>query len=203
MKKILIVMSLIFSVVLFSNYIDQTTAAQAKKVPFTIKDFFCFEENTKYVYEGQGNEYATYNIIVEYLTKNRVQLRSNNGGTEMIKVLENKDGKLTMLLSKTECYDREDLTQNPSENEEILLQEPLVTGTVWNLADNRKRYISNVEREVITPLGKYKTIEVTTEGEEYKIVDYYAENIGLVKTIFISNGNEISSSLSKIEKAFH
>ena len=39
-------MSLIFSVVLFSNYIDQNTAAQAKKVPFTIKDFFCFEENT-------------------------------------------------------------------------------------------------------------------------------------------------------------
>ena len=87
MKKILIVMSLIFSVVLFSNYIDQNTAAQAKKVPFTIKDFFCFEENTRYVYEGKGNEYATYNIVVEYLTGNRVQLRSNNGGTETVKVL--------------------------------------------------------------------------------------------------------------------
>lgn len=84
-----------------------------------------------------------HTILDEVLTGNRVQLRSNNGGTETVKVLENKDGKLTMLLSKTDV--NEDLTQNPSEIEEIL-QEPLVKGTSWILAGNRKRYISNVER---------------------------------------------------------
>lgn len=200
MKKILIITSLIFSLVLLSSCADKNTVPQDGRLPLTIKDYFPFEENVKYVYEGKGNEYASYNIVVDYLTENLVQLRSNNGGTEMVKVLENKDGKLTMLLSRAECYYRENLTQGPNTNAEILLKEPLIKGTSWTLADNRKRSISNVEIEVITPLDKYKTLEVTTEGKEYKTLDYYAPNVGLVKTLFISNGNEISSSLSKIEK---
>ena len=176
-----------------------TAIDNALKSPLTIKDFFCYKEDTKYVYEGKGNEYASYNVLVDYLTGNRVQLRSNNGGTETVKVLENTDGKLTMLLSRGECYYRENLTQSPSSNAEILLKEPLITGTTWTLADNRKRYISNVEVEVPTPSGKYKTLEVTTNGKADKTLDYYAPNVGLVKTVFISNGGEISSSLSKIE----
>ncbi|MBC8015546.1 MAG: GerMN domain-containing protein, partial [Sporomusaceae bacterium] len=200
MKNFLIVMSLIFSLVLLSSCADKNTVPQDNKLSLTIKDYFSFEENTTYVYEGKGNEYASYHVLVDYLTENRVQLRSNNGGTEMVKVLENKDGKLTMLLSRAECYYRENLMQNPSSNPEILLQEPLVKGTSWTLTDNRKRYISNTEIEVITPAGKYNALEVTTEGKDYKIADYYAPKVGLVKTVFSANENEISSSLSKIEK---
>lgn len=208
MKKLLLISSLIFSLVLLSscaakNIIkpsQQNTVPNETKASLTIKDYFSFKENTKYVYEGKGNEYASYNIFVDYLTENRVQLRSNNGGTETVKVLENKDGKLTMLLSRAECYYRENLTQSASSNTEILLKEPLIKGTTWILADNRKRYISNLDVEVTTSLGKYKTLEVTTEGKEDKTLDYYAPNVGLVKTVFISKGNEISSSLSKIEK---
>ena len=208
MKKLLLITSLFFSLVFLSSCVDknvvkpgkQNTVPQVTKLPLTIKDYFSFKENTKYVYEGKGNEYSSYNELVDYLTGNRVQLRSNNGGTEVVKVLENKDGKLIRLLSRAECYYRENLTQNPSSNPEILLKEPLVKGTTWTLADNRKRYISNVEVEVIVPLGKYKTLEVTTEGKEDKILDYYAPNVGLVKTVFVSNGDEISSSLSKIQE---
>ena len=208
MKKLLFVTSLILILALLSSCVDknavkpseQNSDSQGTKLPLTIKGYFPFNENTKYVYEGSGNEYASYNVLVDYITENRVQLRSNNGGSETVKVLENKDGMLTMLLSIGECYYRENLTQSPSSNAEILLKEPLIKGTTWLLADNRKRYISNVEVEVTTPAGKYKTLEVTTEGNEDKTLDYYAPNIGLVKTVFISKGDEISSSLSKIEK---
>ncbi|MDD4599495.1 hypothetical protein SDC9_03934 [bioreactor metagenome] len=200
MKKIAIVMSLILSLILLSSCTNKNAIPQDNQPQLTIKDYFAFEENTKYMYEGTGNEYAAYNVLVDYLSENRVQLRSNNGGTETVKVLENKDGKLTLLLSRSECYYRENFTQSPSSNGEILLQEPLTSGTAWTLADNRKRYISNTEIDIITPVGKYKTLEVTTEGKEYKTLDYYAPKVGLVKTVFIANGNEISSSLSKIER---
>jgi spore germination protein GerM len=218
MKKLLLITSLVFSLVFLSSCMDknvgktneqnvvkpsdQTTVPKVTnvtKAPLTIKDYFSFKENTKYMYEGKGNEYAEYNEFVDYLTENRVQLRSNNGGTETVKVLENKDGKLTVLLTRAECYYRENLTQSPSINSEILLKEPLIKGTTWTLADNRKRYISNVEVEVTVPLGKYKTLEVTTEGKEDKVLDYYAPNIGLVKRIFRSKDLEVSSSLSKME----
>ena len=172
---------------------------KALKLLRTINDYFSFKANTKYTYEGIGNEFASYYVLIDYLDGNRVQLRLNNGGTEIVQVLENKDGKLTMLLSRAECYYRENLTQSPSSNAEILLKEPLIKGTTWTLSDNRKRYISNVEVKVTTPLGIYKTLEVTTKGKNDKTLDYYAPNVGLVKTVFISNGDQVSSSLSKIE----
>lgn len=171
----------------------------ALKSLFTIKDYFPLKQNTKYVYEGIGNEFASYSVLVDYIVGNRIQLRTNNGGTEIVKVLENKDGKLTMLLSIAECYYRENLTNSPISKAEILLKEPLIKGTTWTLDNNRKRYISNVEVQITTPLGKYKALEVTTTDKSTKILDYYAQNVGLVKTIFIFNGSQVSSSLKKIE----
>jgi len=208
MKKILIIISLVFPLVFLSSCTNkevvkpnQTNIVPKEvKITLTIKDYFSFKENTKYVFEGKGNEYASYNASIDYLTENRVQIRSNNGGTETVKVLENKDGQLNVILSRSECYYRENLTLKPSNIAETLLKEPLIKGTTWTLADNRKRYISNVEVEVTTPSGKYKTLEVTTEGKDDKNVDYYAPNVGLVKTAFITKTDEISSTLSKIEE---
>lgn len=56
------------------------------KLIFTIKDYFPLKENTNYVYEGKGNEYASYNVVVDYINGNRIQLRTNNGGTELVQV---------------------------------------------------------------------------------------------------------------------
>ena len=181
------------------GYNTWTAIDKALKLQLTIKDFFSFKENTKYKYEGKGNEYASYNVLVDYLTGTRVQLRSNNGGTEVVKVLENKNGELRLIVSKVECYYRENFTSIINNKPEILLKEPLIKGTTWTLTGNRKRYISNVEVYVTTPLGKYKTLEVTTEGKNEKTLEYYAPNVGVVRTVFISNAGQVSSSLSKIE----
>lgn len=212
MKKLLLIISLLLSLVLLSSCTsndavkpsedNKPTPPETKAELRTIKDYYTYQENAKYVYEGQGNEYASYTVFIDYKSGNRVQLRSNNGGTEMVKVLENKDGELRLLLSRGECYYRENLTQVTSSNVEILLKEPLKLGTSWTLADSRKRSISNLEVNVTTPSGTYKTLEVTTEGKEGKegkTLDYYAPNIGLVKSVFTSNELEVSSTLSKLE----
>ena len=209
MKKFFLIIGLLLSLVLLSSCANKdavkpsednkSTSPETKAELLTTKDYYSYKENTKYVYEGQGNEYASYTVFVDYKAGNRVQLRSNNGGTEMVKVLENEDGELRILLSREECYYRENLSQVPSSNVEILLKEPLELGTNWILADGRKRSVSNLEVDVTTPLGTYKTLEVTTEGKESKTLDYYAPNIGLVKSVFTSNGLEVSSTLSKLE----
>lgn len=165
---------------------------------YTIKDFYPFTENTKYEYVGKGNEYAAFRISVDYIKDNRIQLRKNNGGTEIVNVLENKDNELKLIFSKEECYYREDFTSKPSNKDEILLKEPLVKGTSWTLADGRKRYISNVDVPITTLLGSYKALEVTTEDGTQKTLDYYALNTGLVKTIYNLKDSEVTSSLNSI-----
>lgn len=165
-----------------------------------IENYYPFEKNIKYIYDGVGNEYATYSVYVDYLSENRQQIRVNNGGTEMVKVLENKEGELRVIYSKEESYYRENFTSKSNDKPEILLKEPLTKGNSWTLVDGSIRTITNVKVSITTPLANYECIEVTTVRKESTVKDYYAANIGLVKSLFTSNGMEVSSSLSKMEK---
>lgn len=165
-----------------------------------IKDYYPIKENVKYVYEGSGNEYASYNVYIDYTSENKVQQRVDNGGTVMAKVIEINDGKVTRLLSRAEAYYRENLLNTKGDDEEVLLMDPLVKGTSWQLNDSRIRTITNTSVDVKTPSGSYEAIEVTTEGSNDKTIDYYAKSVGLVKSVFIYGDTEVSSSLSKIEE---
>lgn len=166
---------------------------------YSIKDYYPFNENTKYIFEGKGNEYASYTVYVDYIKGDRLQLRKNNGGTEVVSVIENKNGELKAVFSKEETYFREDFTSKPSNKDEVLLKEPLVKGTSWTLSDGRKRYISQIDVSVTTPAGSFKAIEVTTEDGDSKNLDYYALNTGLIKSVYSSKGIEVSSTLKELK----
>ncbi|MCB2288259.1 GerMN domain-containing protein [Clostridium sp. CS001] len=176
---------------------SQTEGNESK---LKIENYYPFQKDVKYMYVGTGNEFATYSVQVDYLKENHQQIRVNNGGTEMAKVLEIKDGELRLVFSKGESYYREDFTTKTNDKAEVLLKEPLTKGNSWTLADGGVRTITNVKTSITTPAGSYECLEVTTVGKDSTIKDYYAADVGLAKTVFISNGTEVSSSLSKIEK---
>lgn len=184
---------------------DENENRNATKSPVAeqaeIKDYFPIRENVRYVYEGSGNEYASYDVHIDYTSDDRVQRRVNNGGTVMAEVIALKDGKLTKLLAKEEAYYRENLLQTTPDTEgEVLLMEPLKKGTNWQLKDGRVREITNIDLDITTPAGNYKAIEVVTEGANGKTTDYYAKDVGLVKSVFVSGETEVTSTLSKIEE---
>lgn len=171
-----------------------------EEAPRKIADYFPIQENVRYEYEGRGNEYAEYEVFVDYTSKDKVQQRVDNGGTVLARVFEMKDGKLIRVLSKGEVYYRENLLDQREETEEVLLMEPLEKGTAWTLKDGRQRTITAIAEEIKTPMGTFPCIEVITEGDDDTTVDYYAKDIGLVKTLFQSGGIEVSSTLKTVEE---
>lgn len=184
------------------NGSEDTTSEQTSEKPaakYTIKDIYPFVSNTMYDYEGKGNEYASYTVWVDYIKGNRIQLRINNGGTEVSRVIENKNGELKLIYSREETYFREDFTSKKANKNEILIKEPIAKGTSWTLPDGRKRYISNMDVNVSTPAGNFKAVEVTTEGKDYKDIDYYAPNKGLIKTEYVAKGMNVTSTIKKIQ----
>jgi spore germination protein GerM len=168
--------------------------------PAKIGDYYPFEESIKYTYAGEGNEYATYSVFVDYLRGTRQQIRVNNGGTETVQALENSDGELRRIYSKGENYYREDVTSKSNQKSDVLLKEPLTKGNSWAALDGSKRSITSINVAIKTSLASYECIEVTTVRKESINKEYYAANIGLVKTLFTSGGSEVSSTLSKMEK---
>jgi hypothetical protein len=170
--------------------------------PLTIRDYYPFVKDAEYVYEGSGSEYASMNVWVDFNDEenNRIQTRTDNGGTQTVRVIENKDGKLSVITSVAECYYRDNfLGTAAADGTEVLLMEPLIKGTQWSLPNGSRRYISNEDVNVVTPTGNYQTLEVTTEGPDGITMDYYAPKTGLVKSVFLSGDSEISSTLKEIK----
>jgi hypothetical protein len=176
------------------------TSGSGNNKTYSISDYYPFTANLKTVYEGKGNEFASKTEYVDYIKGDKIQIRSDNGGTVSARVLQNKDGELTVLNSESEIYYKQDMTSVAPKKSEVLLKEPLVKGTSWTLEDGTKRSITGVNVDITTPLGSYKALEVTTQGSDNQDIDYYVINMGLVKSVYKSGGSEISSSLKEYIK---
>ncbi|HAQ41446.1 MAG TPA: hypothetical protein DCM73_11870 [Clostridiales bacterium] len=198
MRKLFFVM--LFSV-LFFTACNNGNAAQEQNVPdeLKIEDFFSLNENAKYTYAGEGNEFASYTVFIDYINGSRVQTRTNNGATELVRVLEVKDGELIELMSRGETYFRENFTNNDYSGGKVLLKEPLKEGNSWSSGNDSTSTITGISKQIVTPQGNMDAIEVTTESHQGTTIAYYAKNTGLVKTVDKGEGYEISSVLSNIE----
>ena len=73
-----------------------------------ISSYYPIKENTRYIYEGVGNEYASYETYAFYTEDNKVQRRVDNGGTVTAEIVEVGKNEITKLLLKPETYYRED-----------------------------------------------------------------------------------------------
>ncbi|HSR03944.1 MAG TPA: hypothetical protein VLM88_05105, partial [Proteiniclasticum sp.] len=169
---------------------------------YTVNRLYPFEGDIYKVYEGKGNEFAGYDVYVDFVQSDRIQLRENNGGTEIVRVLEKKDGMLKEIIFEPETYYKENFLSKEANTDRILLMEPIAIGTTWK-NDNETNTITAVDKEVVTPYGTYDAVEVTrvtkNEDGEYTNIDYYAEDMGLIQSLNIGEGYEVSSSLQKVE----
>lgn len=171
----------------------QTSAA-------TVQDYYPIRENVHLIYQGEGNEYASYDMYVDYTSDTKVQQRVNNGGTEVVQVIEVADGKVTRVFRQGETYYRENSLDKTNDDQEVLLMEPIAAGTSWTLSDGSTRTITDVTADVETPSGTYSAVSVETQGPNGTTTDYYAKEIGLVKTVATGTDYEVSSSLSEVQE---
>lgn len=201
MKRLILLLCMLLPLV-FSAGCDKDNGENGSKPPgpLTIEDYYPANENTHYVYEGMGNEYASYDVYVDYAADGKIQQRVDNGGTVMANVLEVRDGKLTRVFARGEAYYRENFLNSREGAEDVLLMEPLEKGTTWTLSDSSVRTITGTAVKVDTPSGSYEAIEVTTENQYDKTIAYYAKDVGLVKSVFVSGETEVTSTLENIEK---
>ena len=102
-------------------------------------DYYPICENVEYVYEGTGNEFAFYNVFIDYTSETEFQRRINNGGTEVVEVIEIAEGTVTCVYKEQEVFYRENFLSKESNTQEILLMDPIETGTTWETSNGETR----------------------------------------------------------------
>ena len=72
-------------------------------------DYLPLVDNTRYHYEGEGNEYATFDVYVDYVTKDTIHLELIMVARNSTSFKKNSDN-ITRNLFRGEVYYRENLT---------------------------------------------------------------------------------------------
>ncbi len=207
MKRILLLVIIAFMITGCTN----SPVPDPGEPKYTVEDYFPFLENTRLSYGGEGSEYAEREVYFDFIEGSRAQIRMSNPGTTVAQVYEVSNGEVRLLSSQEEMYvfynTMERLMEiDPQIGEvdssaEVLLKEPLVKGTKWTLSDGRTREITGVNIPVETPHANYMAIEVTTQNNgETRTLDYYAADMGLVKSVFTSDEFEVVTVLEAVEE---
>lgn len=187
-----------------------------KEIQGTVSEYFPLKENTIYVYSGDENSYG-YDSYVIYKEGSKVQRRSktsittSSATTDFIstEVFEITGDAVNFVYADSESNGFENFLERQEDEITTILKEPLQLGNSWerSFISNSSRTneftgkstITAVEVPIDTPAGEFECIEVTSEFElDYKIVEYYAKGIGLVKSNHVSYKKEEGKEPVKI-----
>lgn len=172
-----------------------------------LEDWFPRLENVHYVYDGEGIEFAPFEWTPQFVHANTLQVSESTAGTTVVRIYEYSENDIVEIFTRAETYFREDFvdTGYPStaEEYETILQLPIEEGHSWESETGATYEITGTDIEVETPSGIYEAIEVTRILEDYQVIHYYAEGIGLVHRVSYPEGeeaSEITSSLAEIQE---
>lgn len=165
--------------------------------PLRALRYFPFEENIHSVFKGSGNEYASYTSDIEYLSNGTIQEVQNNGGTNVVNVYKQINGNIVKTYMQGESYQRQNMMAL-SNMHDVVIKEPIQVGTSWTLSNGFKRSITAVAKELVIPFGRFKSIEITTNGKDSTQREYYVADLGLVKREFQPN-NSVDVIKSELE----
>lgn len=173
---------------------------QMNNMSLTAKDFFPILPNCQYIYQGFGNEFLSYTTFTDYTNNTKQQLRISNGATEIVRVYEYTPSGVRLILQKPETYYRENFLSKPNVLEEYIIKNPIQVGTNWSLLDGSVREITNINQTIKTPLTTYTSVlEIITTNGNSKSLDYYVNDLGLIKSVYFIDDETLSSEIKQIK----
>ncbi len=188
------------------DVIDSTTTEAEPDLGKPISSYFTFGKNALLDYKQTDGSLRNTNAFVVFSDENRVQVavqQSSLGDNWYNEVYELSDGEIKQILSKpSSSINLNLLDMDFDEEETIILKEPIVVGNTWQMNNSGvEATITNINREVKTTEGLFKTIEVSIDYKNgnYRR-NYYSETSGLVKSVEINNdGSNTELLLANVE----
>lgn len=170
-----------------------------KEVVSAVKpgDFFPVVAGSTWDYQGDGNEYATFNRKILFTSGDLAQVREDNGGTVSASVFKITSETVTRVFFRGEAYDQTNYLKSPSTENLVILKAPIKVGTKWT-EPNGTREIVDLKATVTTPAGNFtQCLKIKISAKDSTSFEYFKSGVGMVKREFITGDTKISSSLKK------
>ena len=166
--------------------------------PETILDYMPLSVGNTWVYEGEGNEYASYTQKIEYIDGDKYQISVNNGGTISAHVLAVKSDEARLVFHQGENYDNKNFLKENANADVLVFKYPVVLGAKWNSANVDFEIISTSSKLTV-PAGTFSdctAIQISYQGSNSKTIYYLKKGIGIVEVEFSTNdGYKVYSRL--------
>ena len=150
-------------------------------------DYFPNEPMVKQFSGGFENEGFSRNY--DLFKDGLVQVKQDDCATSVVMIYKVSCDEVVQVYNKEiQGHYEEDYLNNYQANaNNVIIKNPIKKGNKWSTDNGGQYEITDTNVKITTPLGKYKTIEITYTLGEFKSVSYYAKGIGLVKGMYGDN----------------
>ncbi|WP_124057766.1 hypothetical protein [Vaginisenegalia massiliensis] len=182
---------------------------QAKSLPegslLSLAAYLPGQVSQSYHYQSSQSQYEAI-VELQNPQTGYLQIRENYEQGSKTKVYQPFGGQINLIYEQEEAKAGEDLSSaaqtNPIVPSYTLLAEPVTVGTTWSYDQVHQSSITAIYESLELAAGQFKNIvEVTTKLDNETMIQYFAENVGLIATRHINSndGKEEILVLASIE----
>ncbi len=180
---------------------------------YTVDDFFPLTHNYHAQFQGEGNEFATYEVYYDFIDGDFVQTRTLSG-TSLAEIYEVTEDAVYLWYQEGEVYIRENFISRVRSQVDVpldvLIKAPLEEGHYWETARGGREIVGVNEALDVDDTTYHDVLVVQVypefepaEDETVEMYEYYAPGAGLVKEEYISTVSgepsfEVTSELDGI-----
>lgn len=135
--------------------------------------------------------------IIDGVKDDKIQIKQSDANTNVAMVYDLSDDMVRLIYTSEEEEFKEDYISSLKENRnDIIIKSPLAVGTTWKDSIGGVYQIMEMDSIVKTPVGEFEAMVIGYINDDFKVREYYAKNIGLVKIVI---NNYLVSELVDIE----
>lgn len=149
----------------------------------TIENYYPVVKDSVWEYNVKSKLANAMTVSVDFIKGNVFQLRYDKHNATYVKVFLLEEDVLYEVAMIEDDFIKNDYTLL-RQYKEVALKLPLDVGNSWVIGDGAIRTITGVDQVIDTPMGEIKTIEVTTIHDDYELVQWYGEEMGLVSSYY-------------------
>ncbi|MEF9960327.1 MAG: GerMN domain-containing protein [Niameybacter sp.] len=154
-------------------------------------------KDTVWHYEGK-NQFEQMVSWVEFINNDVMQIRFFDGKESFVKIYMEEEDAIYEVATVEDVSIKENYT-TLRQYKDVVLKLPLTVGSSWVMSDGSIRTITQVNRPYDTLIGEQRSLEVTTLHDDYKVIEVYAEKVGLVEITYEDDKTAKTLELYEVE----